>query len=147
MGTSSYIGKKNNDGSVRCISCHWDGYIRRGNGEKLVNFYSDIDRVDKLLDLGNLSFLGEEPIGDPKHWKYSLPDCEKNQKACCTYKDRGDRGEDAQHLLTVGAYIRYATDVDYTYLFEDGCWKVFCDGSFVPVETILKDTGGKLYDF
>lgn len=56
MSTRSAIGIKEN-GKVRGIYCHYDGYIS-GNGLELVSFYKDKARVEKLINLGNLRCLG-----------------------------------------------------------------------------------------
>ena len=62
MSTSSWIGFRNKDKTIRFIYCHHDGYIKNGVGETLVKHYSDPETINKLLDLGDLSALGTEPV-------------------------------------------------------------------------------------
>ena len=62
MSTRSRIAKLNDDGSIRVIYCHSDGYLSY-NGRILLEHYTDPAKVDALLDLGDISSLGEE-IGE-----------------------------------------------------------------------------------
>ena len=58
MATRSRIGIVNEDGTVSSIYCHFDGYVE-GVGKKLVENYTDRDKVKELIDLGDISILGE----------------------------------------------------------------------------------------
>ena len=58
MSTRSRIGIKENDGTIRSVYCHFDGYPG-GVGRKLVNYYDDPDLASELIDLGDISSLGE----------------------------------------------------------------------------------------
>lgn len=129
MGTSAAIGKLEADGSVRSIYVHWDGYIRGGVGEMLCTHYTDETKINKLLDLGDLSFLGEDAISDPLHWRY---DKSANPRACCSYRDRGDTCVQAKVSIDADAYRRRSR-LDFTYLW-DGSWKVATDGGWVAIE-------------
>ena len=60
MSTRSLIALKQKDGSIKSIYCHWDGYLEY-NGMILLNYYNDYDKVNKLIDLGNISQLGTNP--------------------------------------------------------------------------------------
>lgn len=57
MATRSRIGIENEDGTIRSIYCHWDGNL---NGEILKNHYTDRNKINELLDLGDISMLGKE---------------------------------------------------------------------------------------
>jgi len=59
MATRSRIGKLEKDGKIKSIYCHFDGYID-GVGEKLKDIYNTEEKIDKLLDLGDLSVLEVE---------------------------------------------------------------------------------------
>lgn len=59
MSTKSLIFQEQQDGTLKGIYCHWDGYLQY-NGVILSESYSDPKKVAKLLELGNLSALGEE---------------------------------------------------------------------------------------
>jgi len=60
MATRSRIAIENQDGTVDSIYCHFDGYIS-GVGKTLFNHY-DQEKLEKLLELGNISTLGESTI-------------------------------------------------------------------------------------
>lgn len=133
MGTSSTIAKKESNGNVRYIYCHWDGYID-GVGETLAKHYKTEEKINQLLDLGDLSFLGEEAISDPLHWNYRKSS-EANQAACCAYRDRGDTAVDASICDDVSEFIRYM-HTDFIYLWDQQ-WFVRQEGVWVPLSTLL----------
>jgi hypothetical protein len=57
MATRSRIAIEKQDGTVDSIYCHFDGYIGN-NGKILFNHY-DKEKLEKLIELGNISTLGE----------------------------------------------------------------------------------------
>jgi hypothetical protein len=59
MSTRSRIGIQNQDGSVNSIYCHFDGYPE-GVGSTLQEHYSDRDELQKLIELGDISSLGDD---------------------------------------------------------------------------------------
>ena len=59
MATRSRIGIENQDESISSIYCHWDGYPE-GVGATLKEFYSDRKNLQQLLDLGDISSLGDD---------------------------------------------------------------------------------------
>ena len=59
MSTNSLIFQEQQDGTLKGIYCHWDGYLQY-NGVILSESYSDPKKLAKLLELGDLSSLGEE---------------------------------------------------------------------------------------
>lgn len=56
MGTRSNIGIRNLDNTITGIYCHWDGYPQYV-GKILLEHYNDVDRVNALMELGDLSSL------------------------------------------------------------------------------------------
>ena len=134
MATSASITLKTKDNNYKSVYLHNDGYVS-GAGEKLKNYYSTYEKVDQLLNLGNLSSLGKNPIDEPKLWDMDYyfevmrnnPD--KFNYACRTYKGRGDADEEA-------IVVDDLNDIDfqnYNYLFEDGKWYLL-DGNNDKVE-------------
>jgi hypothetical protein len=57
MATRSRIAIENQDGTVKSIYCHFDGYLR-GVGKTLFNHY-DSEKLEKLIELGDISSLDE----------------------------------------------------------------------------------------
>lgn len=96
MSTRSYIGKQEGD-TVRFIHCHWDGYPSY-NGKILLNHYQDENKVNQLLELGNLSHLGKE-IGNKKtmiapktleDWDVLAQEEEDRKNQCISYSRDND---------------------------------------------------------
>lgn len=73
MATRSKIAMEMEDGTVRSIYCHWDGYPEHV-GKILMEFYSNPDKVKDLIELGSISSLGPilEPDG-PHSFESPLP--------------------------------------------------------------------------
>lgn len=122
MSTRSYIGKKLSDGQVKYIYCHFDGYPSH-NCVILKEHYNTEEKVDQLLELGDLSSLGEE-IGEKQDF-----DSTENKRWCMAYgRDRGESGVEAN----VAPLEEIIGDQDYTYVFENGEWR--CWSWEEPVE-------------
>ena len=128
MATRSYIGVKNTDGTVDYIYCHFDGYPEH-NGEILTEHYADMDKVNALMKLGDLSVLGIE-IGE----KHDFNDyANRNRNWCLAYGR--DRGEENTSVKT-GDYSELINDhdVDYVYIFDGEYWECFdTDNSLVLI--------------
>ena len=107
MATRSRIAIENQDGTVDSIYCHWDGYLS-SVGKKLFNHY-DQEKLEKLLELGDISSLGESTI---------------DTIAYC--RDRGEdlhfeSFKDVEDLFENG----FGSGVEYVYcLTKDGIWLV-----------------------
>jgi len=136
MGTRSRIGivtaRDGDTLTITSIYCHYDGYVVGGVGATLQEHYQDPDKVRALMDLGDISSLGEE-IGVPHDFDFyqkalarrpagvtrlgDLPE----SKMCHSYgRDRGETGTEARE--TTGTLKDYAEFADksggeYAYLF------------------------------
>ena len=132
MSTRCRIGIKNKDGTITSIYCHHDGYPD-GVGEVLVNNYKTEDKIRKLLELGDISSIGTEPVSNVNAWK-SLPagwDFEtwkemNPENRCNTYRERGETNVDARTDKDIRAYQKHSRDCwgEYAYLFKDNDWFV-----------------------
>lgn len=58
MSTHSYIGIQTNDGSIRAIYCHFDGYLN-GVGAELVSQFSTQTLAEALIEDGDCRFPGD----------------------------------------------------------------------------------------
>jgi len=121
MATRSYIGVRNTDASVDYIYCHFDGYPEH-NGAILTEYYSNINRVNELLNLGDLSVLGKF-IGEKNEFNDRVRD------TCLAYGR--DRGESNVSKKNTG-YDELITDqsVDYVYVFDGDYWE--CHSTWNP---------------
>jgi hypothetical protein len=114
MATRSYIGVRNTDASVDYIYCHFDGYPEH-NGAILREHYSNINRVNELLELGDLSVLGQF-IGEKMDFDKRIQD------TCLAYgRDRGESNVGKKN----SGYDELITnqDVDYVYIFDGDYWE------------------------
>jgi len=108
MSTRSRIGILQEDGSVKSIYCHYDGYPSY-TGEILANHYSSPAQVDSLIERGDLSSINADP-SDNSHYKES-------------------RGEEDAVAITSANPDAYVDDSkeswgEYAYLYRDGEWEV-----------------------
>lgn len=107
MSTRCAIIEKTETG-YRGIYCHFDGYLE-GVGQCLFDHYDDPTKVSQLIDLGDISSLGEEIT------------CNR------TIAYHRDRGED-YNGPKVGKTEREVADKighdGYVYVFQDRKWKV-----------------------
>lgn len=117
MSTRCFIAKANADGTFDGIYCHHDGYISYV-GSVLEHTYRDEEKVDKLLDLGDLSVLGEytDPI-----YKDEIHTFDDSQdKVCIAYgRDRGEENVDKKHFKDYAEMLEYADNVwcEFLYVF------------------------------
>ena len=56
MSTRCYIAKQAGAGKYRTIYCHSDGYPE-GVGQTLLTYYGYPEKIDQLLDLGDISVV------------------------------------------------------------------------------------------
>lgn len=120
MSTRSYICKELPNGKYKTIYCHFDGYIEH-NGVILNDIYNTEKKVDKLLELGNLSSLGVVTEPD-KRKPHDFDNQQKN--VCVAYgRDRKESGEQAKDL-TLKEIFKNGW-IEYFYMFNsDGKWMV-----------------------
>ena len=111
MATRSMIAIEDN-GEVYAIYCHNDGYLEH-NGKILLQNYQDVDLVESLIDLGDLSLLGKE-LG--KKQNFNQP---TSYDWCLAYgRDRKEIGTAAQKFSTREEAVEHFDGCDYFYLYE-----------------------------
>ena len=98
------------------------------------------DKVNQLLDLGDLSYLSEE-IGEKQDFNQPT-----SRTWCLAYgRDRGEDGVSAKITPSRSYFIKVLGDnVDYVYLFRDHCdaelrgWWCYRDGRSVALPNAEK---------
>lgn len=99
MSTRSRIAIEEDDGSIRSIYCHFDGYPE-GVGAILKKHYTDPQKIEKLLELGDLSALGtfyDQKLAEMEWKRWDLSEEERKKLDALTkgmtvpYKDRGEK--------------------------------------------------------
>jgi hypothetical protein len=110
MATRSRIGLELSDGSILSIYSHWDGYPEF-NGVKLVEHFNTKEKVQELIDLGDISCLwtnagwNNETLPEVGPLPYSA------------------RGEDCPPRLDANKYDYLADGEEYAYIFtQNGEW-------------------------
>ena len=122
MATRSTIALEFADGSVSQVYCHFDGYLS-GVGSDLVSGYSDPFKLQKLIDQGDMSSIGEP------------------------YTDRGESYEDnaPRRYQNVTEYFNECFQEEYDYILRPvngkGVWFVRCyatHGEWVTIKEARK---------
>lgn len=123
MATRSTIAIQNDD-TIRMIYCHWDGYPD-GVGETLKKHYTDKNKINKLIDLGSLSYLGEK-IEAPVESKHSF----NNPVPDVTVAYHRDRNEDLDIIeiktndlsTAFDKYLNGKNFEQFNYIYKNGEW-------------------------
>lgn len=119
MGTRSRIGIKLDDGMVKHIYCHWNGYISY-NGDILFHHYKNKDKVMKLIDLGDISSLNKK-VDIPKGKTHSYGNPCKDVTIAYG-RDRKAKGTDPKITTEKEFWEDYIEE--YGYLYDNGKWFV-----------------------
>lgn len=112
MGTRSTIALEFADGTVEQVYCHWDGYLEH-NGRILAEHYSDPFKLRDLIDLGDMSSLGER-IGTQHAF-------DKAPKGECTFykRDRNESGCEAKKFKDFNDYKANHQYEEYEYILRN----------------------------
>ena len=117
MSTRSLIGIENTDKTIDYIYCHYDGYPAYV-GKKLTDFYDNEKSIRQLLDLGDLSTLGNNPVANQLAWTDFNSDI--NGEMCRAYRTRGEEDVDFKTSRSLDAYVDSGRNagIDYIYLYK-----------------------------
>ena len=119
MATRSRIGIENQDGTVESIYCLFDGYPSH-QLPILTQHYQDREKVEKLIRLGDISYLAPE-VEIPAGSDHSFDNKDYNI-VCAYHRDRGENYSEPQKNSSRDAYFR--SDIEQCgYLFtKEGTW-------------------------
>jgi len=116
MSTRSTIAIKQDD-KVTAIYCHFDGY-KEGVGAILDKHYQDVDKVQRLMNLGNLSALSQE-IG--AYQDFSNRETHQEDWCLAYGRDRGETGQEARTFDSVADWVtNFNSGEEYYYLYTIG---------------------------
>ena len=116
MSTRSLICMKVDDDKYNAIYCHLDGYLTF-NGAMLVDHYKDREKVEKLLNLGNISFLAQNIDPDPS--KPHSFNYDERQKGVVVAYGR-DAGEENQEFSVCSLKdLKEWNSIEYIYIFDE----------------------------
>ena len=126
MATRSRIGLKLENGDVKSIYCHWDGYPS-WNGKILLTHYQTEDKINELLDLGDISSLNE--LVSASEGVTHTFDSPAENVTVAYGRDRGESSSNIKTKITSENTFYNDLGEEYNYLFKDGNW--YCDGSLL----------------
>lgn len=147
MSTRSNIAIKRKDGSIESIYCHSNGDIEH-NGYILYNYYNDIFKINKLLDLGDITLLGSKIDPNP-NYKHGFDFDERQKNVVVSYgRDRNEKNVDKTVYKNLKDYQQRFEDSmeEYAYLFDEDKNEWLCasvlyktDLEFEPLDQALLD--------
>lgn len=118
MSTHATITLKTKEGTYKSIYLHFDGHPEEA-GEILTAYYTTYEKVEELINLGDLSIL-EKSAGCPDGHCFDS----KVNGFCVAYgRDRGEQNTEANEYTTYEEVIEDMGQ-DFNYLFQDGAWSV-----------------------
>lgn len=157
MSTNATITIKRIDGTTTSINCHYDGYIE-GVGVILQLAYNTADKIEKLLELGDLSCIG-----------YYTGNDEIQPNICIAYhRDRGEDfhqsggrnefnytfdereavwyvekeeyvyGTKAMNLLDVDTFPRYRKELLLDAIIESNVEGMWTDEAFAAADEVIE---------
>ena len=129
MATRSMIGQMQDDQTILAIYCHWDGYPEH-NGRLLKDHWTDRAKVKQMLDLGDMSVLGEE-IGKKHHFD----DRDGRGNGCAFYgRDRNEDVSNTVYKMASWLECEGYMGAEFLYLQgKDGRWSVSEESGSSPV--------------
>lgn len=142
MSTRSRIAIQR-DAGFESIYCHSDGYVE-GVGKTLAEHYSNVDQVELLIALGDISYVearvAPEP-GEPHGFGNAA------EGVTVAYgRDRGETGCEpvSSHNLIALQALADASSAEYLYVFAAGQWSVsYCGEVRMP---FFRSTSGRWTD-
>ena len=108
MATRSTIGIKTEDGTIKAIYCHWDGYPA-GVGAGLRQNYNSKEQAEALINLGGFSSL-METLEETKAGAYGT-----ESDSARTFTGEADWFEN------------FNAGEEYYYLWDENRWVIFSD--------------------
>ena len=135
MSTNSRIAIANNDGTVKSVYCHWDGYPSN-NGKILLEHYQDEEKIKELIALGGISSLGKNV--KPEHPETHNFDNRENDCTTVYHRDRGDELVISEYK-DVSTWSQNKNREEWNYIWKDGAW-YFNGSQGKPIGVLTKLT-------
>lgn len=125
MSTRCRIAIKEENGTYRSIYCHNDGYPSYV-GEILETYYTDANKIEKLMDLGDLSSLGaslefkdpDELFKDPKAYALNDGTLDYNR-----WRNEGTKAEVSNTIEELTSLAK-SNAAEFLYVFENNKWDI-----------------------
>lgn len=117
MSTTSTISTKVN-GNIKTIYCHSDGYPSH-HLRILIKHYNTQEKVNALIELGDLSIL-DESIEKPEGHSFDTP---IKGYTVAFGRDRGEKDIEARTYYNISSALSNEPQ-EYNYFFINGSWEV-----------------------
>lgn len=125
MSTRCYIAKQVGPDQYRTIFCHFDGYLEYV-GALLAEHYDTEEKLDRLLDVGDIDILYPQLDPDPDR-PHDIDSPQENVTRAYG-RDYGD-SDSAATMKSLRELDDEEGWIEYVYVFtEDGQWKYFHNG-------------------
>lgn len=135
MPTKSLICKKIGDDKYKAIYCHSDGYLTY-NGAMLIDHYKDREKIEELLNLGNISCLCKKVNPDPNK-PHSFDYSQRQDDVVVAYRrDRGETGQEAS--ICSLKELKKCNWIDYIYIFNDKDKWIYAEYPFDDFKEVQK---------
>lgn len=121
MATRSTISITKADGTIQSIYCHFDGYPE-GVGKVLKEHYTNVEKIEQLIELGSISSLDKECY-KPENHTFEHP---VDGFTVAYHRDRNEPW-DRVKPEKFGNFESFRVSADwqeYNYLYKDGKWLV-----------------------
>ena len=118
MSTRSNIAIQRRNKQVEVIYCHCNGYLSY-NGKMLLEYYTDLDKINSLIELGNISFLDKyiEPIETDKEHSFYNP---QKEVVVAYGRDRNEEEQQERAYKDIGDYLdNIGWDIEYAYIYKE----------------------------
>ena len=118
MATRARIGIQLPDGRIKAAYQHWDGYPG-GLGYKLIDHWTNPEKVQKAIELGNASTWGQI-IGDEIDFDDRNNEMHDVQNIYYG-RDRGEKDQGAHTYKNESEYLQegFSSGEEYIYLMKD----------------------------
>lgn len=120
MSTRSSIAIKRKDGSIESIYCHSNGFLEH-NGYLLNYYYKDINKINNLINLGDISCLNKKVNPDPSI-PHSFEYKNRQKDVVVAYgRDRGETNTEKNIFQNIDDYkisLKDSWQV-YSYLYDE----------------------------
>ena len=137
MSTRSMIAIQRDKDTYESIYCHNDGYLTY-NGAMLLDHYSDRQKLERLMKLGNLSCLNIKIDPEPNK-PHSFDFWERQDDVCVAY-GRDRKESDTESKITNLEELLNCNDIDYFYIYDlEGNWKYYYYKNLDKIKDVKED--------
>jgi hypothetical protein len=121
MSTNSSITMKMSEDNYKTIYCHWDGYLE-GVGRTLFDHYQDKEKVEELINNGDISSLEKSPYTTEGH-TFDKP---VNGYTVFYGRDRGETDVEAINCVSL-IDVMSRNKQEFNYYYDGNKWFLIND--------------------